>query len=67
MVTVDGFGLFLSILFLVSGLVGIAIAHDYLKRMGIERGEFYVLLLFSIGGMMLMSWAADLIVVFLAL
>jgi NADH-quinone oxidoreductase subunit N len=67
MVHVDGFGLFLSILFLVSGLVAVLIAHDYLKRMGIERGEYYVLLLFSIGGMMLMSWAADLIVVFLAL
>ena len=27
----------------------------YLKRMGIERGEYYVLLLFSIRGMMLMA------------
>jgi NADH-quinone oxidoreductase subunit N len=67
MVWVDGYGLFLSFLFLISGLVAIFIAHDYLKRMRIERGEYYVLLLFSIGGMMLMSWAADLIVVFLAL
>jgi NADH-quinone oxidoreductase subunit N len=67
MVLVDGFGLFLSLLFLASGLVGIAIAHDYLKRMQIERGEFYILLLFSIGGMMMMAWAADLIIVFLAL
>lgn len=67
MLSIDLFGLFLSLLFLVSGLVGIAIARDYLKRMQIERGEFYVLLIFSIGGMMLMSWAADLIIVFLAL
>ncbi len=35
--------------------------------MGIERGEYYILLLFSISGMMLMAMAADLIVVFLAL
>ena len=67
MVMVDGFGLFLSVLFLASGLVAIAIAHDYLKRMHIERGEFYILLLFSIGGMLMMAWAADLIIVFLAL
>jgi NADH-quinone oxidoreductase subunit N len=67
MVVVDGFGLFLSTLFLSSGLIAIAIAHDYLNRMQIERGEFYILLLFSIGGMMMMSWAADLIIVFLAL
>jgi NADH-quinone oxidoreductase subunit N len=67
MVIHDGFSFFLSILFLGSGLAGIALAYDYLKRMEIERGEYYVLLLFSISGMILMSQANDLIVVFLAL
>lgn len=67
MLSVDLYGFFLCLLFQASGLVAIAIAHDYLKRMRIERGEFYVLLLFSIGGMMMMSFAADLIIVFLAL
>jgi NADH-quinone oxidoreductase subunit N len=52
---------------LISGLLGIALAYDYVKRVGIERGEYYVLLLFSITGMMLMAQAADLIIVFLAL
>ncbi len=67
MVIHDGFSFFLNILFLSSGLAGIALAYDYIKRMEIERGEYYVLLLFSISGMMLMSQANDLIVVFLAL
>ena len=67
MVVMDGFSTFLNVLFLASGLLGIALAYDYLKRMGIERGEFYALLLFSITGMMLMAQAADLIVIFLAL
>ena len=67
MVIRDGFSFFLNILFLGSGLAGIALAYDYIKRMEIERGEYYVLLLFSISGMMLMSQANDLIVVFLAL
>jgi NADH-quinone oxidoreductase subunit N len=67
MIVADGFALFLNALFLGSGLAGIALAYDYLKRMGIERGEYYTLLLFSITGMMLMAMAADLIVVFLAL
>jgi NADH-quinone oxidoreductase subunit N len=67
MVSVDGFAVFLNVLFLSSGLAAIALAYDYLKRMGIERGEYYVLLLFTISGMMLMAYAADLIVVFLAL
>ena len=67
MVTLDGFSSFLNSLFLGSGLLGIAIAYGYLKRMGIERGEYYVLMLFSISGMLLMAQASDLIVVFLAL
>jgi len=67
MVVMDGFAIFLQVLFLGSGLLAIALAYDYLKRMEIDRSEYYILLLYSICGMMLMSMAADLIVVFLAL
>ena len=67
MVSVDGFSTFANILLLGSGLLGIALAYGYTKRMGIERGEYYTLLLFSVSGMMLMAQAADLIIVFLAL
>ncbi len=67
MIEVDGFAVYLSVLILVSGIGGITLAYDYLRRMGLERGEYYVLLLFSIAGMVLMTQAADLIVVFLAL
>jgi len=67
MVVVDGFSSTMSMIFLVSGLAAIALAYDYLQRMSIERGEYYILLMFSIAGMMLMASAYDLIVVFLAL
>ena len=67
MVVLDGFSTFLSALFLASGLGAIAIAYGYLKRMGLERGEYYILILFSLSGMLLMAQAVDLIVVFLAL
>jgi len=67
MVVLDGFSTFINALLLVSGLLGVALAYGYVKRMGIERGEYYTLLLFSVSGMMLMAQAADLIVVFLAL
>ncbi len=67
MVVLDGFSTFVDILLLITGLFGIALAYDYVKRMGIERGEYYTLLLFSLVGMMLMAQAADLIIVFLAL
>jgi NADH-quinone oxidoreductase subunit N len=67
MVVVDGFSTFINLLLLASGLFGIALAYGYIKRMGIERGEYYILMLFSIAGMMLMAQASDLIIVFLAL
>jgi len=67
MIQVDGFGQFLTILVLGSGLVAVMLSYDYLTRLGIQRGEYYVLLMFSISGMILMALAADLIVIFLAL
>jgi len=67
MVVLDGFAIFVNALLLVSGLLGVALAYGYVKRMGIERGEYYTLLLFSVTGMMLMAQATDLIMVFLAL
>jgi len=67
MVVLDGFSIFVNALILISGLLGVALAYGYVKRMGIERGEYYTLLLFSVTGMMLMAQATDLIIVFLAL
>lgn len=67
MLSVDGFAVFLYVIVLASGLLAVLLAYDYLKRMDIFRGEYFVLMLFSIAGIMLMASAADLIVVFLAL
>ena len=67
MVILDGFSIFVNALLLVCGLLGIAVSFGYIKRMNLERGEYYTLMLFSIAGMMLMAQAGDLIVVFLAL
>lgn len=67
MVVQDSFAAFLNVLFALSGLAGIALAYDYNKRMGLERGEYYILLMYAVSGMMLMAVAADLIVIFLAL
>jgi len=67
MVVLDGFSTFVNALILVSGILGVALAYGYVKRMGLERGEYYTLLLFSVTGMMLMAQAADLIIVFIAL
>ena len=67
MVVLDGFASFLQVLFLVSGMAAVALAYDYIQRMQINHGELYVLMMFSLGGMMLMSQAYNLLMVFLAL
>lgn len=67
MYVTDGFSSFLSLVLVLGGVLTVAVSYDYLTRMNLARGEYYVLMLFSICGMMLMASAADLIVVFLAL
>jgi NADH-quinone oxidoreductase subunit N len=67
MVTRDGFSNFLDALLLLIGLLGVAVGYGYIRRMNIEHGEYYALILFSVVGMMLMAQATDLIIVFLAL
>lgn len=67
MVIIDNFSVFANAIFICSGIAAIALAYDYIQRTGINHGEYYVLMLLSISGMMLMSTAADLIIVFLAL
>lgn len=67
MFVTDGFSTFINIVLILGGALSVVLSYDYLKRMEIAKPEYYVLMLFSISGMMLMASAADLIVVFLAL
>lgn len=67
MLLVDNYANFLNIIFLLTGALSIFIAVNYLERTGLARPEYYMLLLFSLSGMMLMGMANDLILVFLAL
>ena len=67
MVVADTFSDFLQIVILITAMLGIAVAYDYLRRMNMERGEYYTLMLFTVAGMLLMSLAGDLILIFLAI
>lgn len=68
MIIVDGYVHFLNIIFLGTGLLTVLIASNYLNKNRIEEDtEFYMLLLFSVCGMMLMGMANDLILVFISL
>src|SRR5215212_6425181 len=67
MLVLDNFALTLNWIFLLSTAITILISLDYLPRHGIERGEYYSLVLFATGGMMLLAQGTDLIVLFLGL
>ena len=67
MVTVGGYANFFSTLFAVSALLSVILSREYLRRQHAHFGEFYLLILFSTLGMMLMAAAADLIIIFLGL
>jgi len=66
-VTADNFGLFVTLTLTVVGILTIALSAQIVERDGIPAGEYYALLLFSLGGMMLMAVASDLLLIFLAL
>jgi NADH-quinone oxidoreductase subunit N len=67
MMRADAFTGLLNAVILGSAAISILLSVDYLKRTGMERGEFYALMLFTTVGMMFMVSANDLIVVFVAL
>lgn len=67
MVVLDGYALFLHLAICYAAGLVILLSMDYLAERGLESGEYYVLVLLSTVGMMLMTSAGDLIVVFLAL
>jgi NADH-quinone oxidoreductase subunit N len=66
-VTGDNFGLFVTLVLVIVGILTVALSSQVVRRDGISRGEYYSLTLFAIGGMMLMATATDLLVIFIAL
>jgi len=56
-----------NVIALITGLLGVLVAYNYLDRIQRQRGEYYYLLLFTTLGVMIMGAAGDLVVVFVAL
>jgi NADH-quinone oxidoreductase subunit N len=67
MAVLDNLGLFATLVIGYATGLMLLESIDYLKRRGMESGEFYILVLFSAAGMVIMAGANDLIVVFLGL
>jgi NADH-quinone oxidoreductase subunit N len=63
----DQYSHFLNIVFWGAALVTLVMSFKYLDKEGLQHPEYYVLILFSTIGMMLMASALDLIVMFIAL
>jgi NADH-quinone oxidoreductase subunit N len=66
-VSADNFGLFVTAILIVVGLLSLAISGPTIEREHLPGGEFYALLMFALAGMMLMATATDLLLIFLAL
>ncbi|HEV8143810.1 MAG TPA: NADH-quinone oxidoreductase subunit N [Methylomirabilota bacterium] len=67
MVVLDNYALFVDVVICYATALVILLSMDYLRREGVQSGEYYALVLFSASGMMLMASANDLVVVFLSL
>jgi NADH-quinone oxidoreductase subunit N len=67
MVILDPFGNFFKLLLYIAAAMTILLSMGYLKREGIELGEYYAFVLLATCGMMIMVSASDLITVFLGL
>jgi NADH-quinone oxidoreductase subunit N len=67
MVRVDGFGVFLGIIVVIASAMALLVSVAYLRREQLEAPEYLALVVFSTLGMLVMTTANNLIVVFLAL
>jgi len=65
--TIDGFSLLLTMLIAAAVTLTAVFAHDFLERDDINSAEFFVLLMLSASGGIVMAGANDLIVLFLGL
>ncbi|HSN82158.1 MAG TPA: NADH-quinone oxidoreductase subunit N [Polyangiales bacterium] len=64
---VDRLGLFFDVVICVGAGLSALLAGGYLREHGFERGEFYVLVIFTAFGAMVLARAVDLLSIFLGL
>ena len=63
----DSYTAFFTVLTCAMGIGAILLSIDYLPRAGVNKGEYYPLMLFAVLGVMIMAAATDLIVMFVGL
>ncbi|MBI4083620.1 MAG: NADH-quinone oxidoreductase subunit N [Candidatus Lambdaproteobacteria bacterium] len=66
-ITADPFAIVLGMIFLLVVALIVLVSIRYLHDRGVGHGEYYALLLFACGGMMLMVSSTDLLTIFIGL
>jgi NADH-quinone oxidoreductase subunit N len=67
LIVVDSFSLFLHAVILIAVALAILGSLDYLEQEGIQRGEYYALVLFAAAGMGILAGANELVTAFVGL
>jgi NADH-quinone oxidoreductase subunit N len=67
MLVVDPYAVFFKIIFLLIAAIMILSSYDYVRKYVRAEGEFYVLMLFSVVGMMMMASSGELITIYISL
>ncbi len=67
MIAVDPYAQVLGLVAIAAGALTVLTSMNYIRDRGFGRSEYYALLLFSVGGMVMMAAANNLIIVFIAL
>ncbi len=67
MIEMDAFGAFFTVVILVALLLTLMMSRSYNEWEGIQKGEYYFLLLVSAVGMIIMAKGTDLMTIFLGL
>jgi NADH-quinone oxidoreductase subunit N len=67
MFALDGFSIFFKLVFFIGTILSIMLSLHYVKVLSINVGEYYVLMLFSLSGMMVIASGANLLTIYLGI
>jgi NADH-quinone oxidoreductase subunit N len=67
LISTDVFSVFLHVIVIVAAALAILGSIDYLEKEGIQRGEYYALVLFAAAGMGILAGANELVTAFVGL
>ncbi len=67
LISTDAFSVFVHVIIIVAAALAILGSLDYLEQEGIQRGEYYALVLFAAAGMGILAGANELVTAFVGL